>query len=175
MKEKVKKIKEKKTGPKKKMSGKLKKVLVLGCFCALLLVTGGVNIAINNMATKEANAEVANTANFFSNYRNDRKDTRNQEILYLDAIIASEATSAEAKANAEAERLDIIQNMELTMTLENLIMAKGFEDVVVSTASGNISVMVETSGLQSSEVAQIVDVIRTNSNYSYDNIKIIEV
>jgi hypothetical protein len=35
--------------------------------------------------------------------------------------------------------------------------------------------MVQTSGLNSSEVAQIVDVVVTNSDYSIDNIKIIEV
>jgi len=170
------KIKEKKVKqPRKKLSSKFKKVLVLSCFCALLLVTGAVNIAINNLASEQASAEVTNTANFFSNYRTDRKDTRNQEILYLEAIIASEATSSEAKANAEAERLELVKNMEVTMTLENLILAKGFGDVVVSTSSGNVSVMVETSGLTSSEVAQIVDVVLNNSDYSIDNIKIIEV
>ena len=170
------KIKEKKVKqPRKKLSSKFKKILVLSCFCALLLVTGAVNIAINNLASQEASAEVTNTANFFSNYRTDRQDTRNQEILYLEAIIASEATSAEAKANAEAERLELVKNMEVTMRLENLILAKGFEDVVVSTSSGNISVMIETSGLTSAEVAQIVDVVQNNSDYSIDNIKIIEV
>lgn len=169
------KNKEKKIKPRKKLSAKFKKVLVLSCFCTLLLITGGVNILINNLSSSQASTEVSSTANFFSNYRTDRQDTRNQEILYLDAIIASEATSAEAKANAEAERLELIANMEVTMTLENLIMAKGFSDVVVSTASGNVSVMVETSGLTSADVAQIVDVVLNNSNYSIDNIKIIEV
>ena len=149
--------------------------MVLSCFCALLLITGGVNIFINNVASKEASAEVTSTANFFSNYRTDRQDTRNQEMLYLDAIISSEATSAEAKANAEAEKLQLIANMELAMKIENLIMAKGFSDVVISTSSGNISVMVETSGLTNSEVAQIVDVVLNNSDYNIDNIKIIEV
>lgn len=172
----MKKVKEKKT-PKvrKKLSNKAKKIIVLSCFCALLLVTGGVNIAINNLATQEATANVQATANFFSNYKSDREETRSQELLYLDAIIASEATSAEAKANAEAEQLKLVKNMELIMNLENLLLAKGFSEVAVSTSSVNITVMVETSGLQSSEVAQIVDVVVNNSDYSIDNIKIIEV
>lgn len=167
--------KEKKERIHKKLSSKAKKIIVLSCFCVLLLVTGCVNIYLNNMASEEANANVQTSANFFSNYRTDRTDTRNQEILYLDAIIASETTSAEAKANAEAERLELVTSMEMIMTIENLIKAKGFSDVVVSTSSGNISVIVETSGLTSSEVAQIVDVVKSNSNYSIDNIKIIEV
>ena len=165
----------KKVRTRKKMSSKLKKVLVLSSFCVLLLVTGGVNILVNNLATDNVAAQVSSNATFFSNYRDDRQETRNQEILYLDAIIASEATSAEAKSAAEAERLTLIKNMEVALKLENLILAKGFEDVVVSTSSSNISVMVETSGLTSSEVAQIVDVVINNSDYAIDNIKIIEV
>lgn len=169
------KIKEKKVKTHKKMSSKFKKVLILGGFCALLLITGGVNIMINNLATGEPSTNVVSTSNFFSNYRTDRQDTRSQEILYLDAIIASEATSAESRSLAEAERLELVTNMELIMNLENLILAKGFSDVAVSTSSGNISVMVESAGLNTTEVAQIVDVVVNNSNYSIENIKIIEV
>ena len=165
----------KKVKTRKKMSSKLKKVLVLSSFCVLLLITGGVNILVNNLATDDVSAQVSANATFFSNYRDDRQETRNQEILYLDAIIASEATSAEAKKAAEAERLTLIKNMEVALKLENLILAKGFEDVVVSTSTNNISVMVETAGLTSTEVAQIVDVVINNSDYSIDNIKIIEV
>ena len=65
--------------------------------------------------------------------------------------------------------------MEKELILEGLIKAKGFNEVVVSANSGNISVIVETSGLTNNEVAQIVDVVVTNSDYSIDNIKIIEV
>ena len=165
----------KKVKTRKKMSSKLKKVLVLSSFCVLLLITGGVNILVNNLATDDVSAQVSANATFFSNYRDDRQETRNQEMLYLEAIIASDATSAEAKANAEAEQLSLIKNMELVMKLENLIVSKGFDQVAVSTSSGNISVMVETSGLTKAEVAQIVDIVKTNSDYSIDNIKIIEV
>ncbi len=169
------KNKVKKVRTHKKMSSKLKKVLVLSSFCVLLLVTGGVNILVNNLATDNVSAQVSANATFFSNYRDDRQETRNQEILYLDAIIASETTSAEAKSAAEAERLTLVKNMEVALKLENLILAKGFEDVVVSTSTNNISVMVETAGLTTTEVAQIVDVVINNSDYLIDNIKIIEV
>ena len=171
----MKEKKEKKIRVKKKLSSRAKKVIVLSCFCALLLVTGGVNIYLNSMASSEPTASVQTSANFFSNYRTDRVDTRNQEMLYLDAIIASDATSAEAKSSAEAARLNLVTSMEMVMTIENLIKSKGFDDVVVSTSTSNISVIVETAGLTDSEVAQIVDVVVNNSNYSIDNIKIIEV
>ena len=170
---KEKRIKKEKV--RKKMSSKAKKVIILGCFCALLLVTGIVNIYINNNVANEANATVQSSANFFTNYRNDRVETRNQEIVYLDAIIASETTSAEAKSAAEAERLNLVTSMDMVMTIENLLVATGFDNAVVSTSAGNISVIVETAGLTDTEVAQICDVVLNNSSYSIDNIKIIEV
>lgn len=173
MKNKVKK--EKKLKVRKKMSPKAKKVLILGCFCAVLLITGGVNIYLNSSVAEGASGNVQSSANFFTNYRNDRTETRSQEILYLDAIISSDATSAEAKSAAEAERLDLITKMDMVMTIESLLNAKGFTDAVVSTSSGNISVIVETSGLTNTEVAQITDIVVNNSGYSIDNIKIIEV
>lgn len=171
----MKEKKEKQVKVHKKLSGKAKKVIILGVFSLLLLVTGGVNIYLNNRATSEANANIQTSANFFNNYRTDRKETRDQEKLYLDAIIASETTSAEAKANAEAERLKLIANMDSIMTIENLIKAKGFTDVIVSATANTINVIVETSGLTNAEVAQIVDVVRNNSDYSIDSIKITEV
>lgn len=167
------KVKQVKT--RKKMSNKLKKVLVLSGFCVLLLVTGGVNILVNNLATDNVSAQVSSNATFFTNYRDDRQETRNQEMLYLDAIIASEATSQEARAAAQEEKLQLVKNMEVALNLESLIIAKGFEDVVVATASNSVSVMVETNGLTAGEVAQIVDVVVNNSSYNIDNIKIIEV
>jgi len=171
----MKEVKEKKQKIRRKLSSRAKKVIVLSCFCVLLLVTGGVNIYLNNIASEEASANVQTSANFFTNYRTDRQDTRSQEILYLDAIIASETTSAEAKANAEAERLALVTKMETIMTIENLIKAKGFEDVIVSASANSINVIVETAGLTNTEVAQIVDVVKNNSSYSIDNIKITEV
>ena len=156
---------------------KLRKTIVLCVFTALLLVTGGVNLYMNSMVAGELNTSptVSTSASFFDNYRLDRKSTRDQEILYLDAIIASTTASSEAKATAEKEKQEIISNMSLTTNLESLIKAKGFSDVVVSAMSSSISVIVETSGLDKVQVGQIVDVIQTSTSYSLDNIKIIEV
>ena len=172
----MKEVKEKKQKVKRKLSSRAKKVIVLGCFCVLLLVTGGVNIYLNNMATEEANANasIQSSANFFTNYRTDRQETRNQEILYLDAIIASDATSAEAKANAEAERLGLVTKMETIMTIENLIKAKGFEDCIVTNVNPNVKIVVKCANatLTSAEVAQIVSVVKDQTNAGIDNIQI---
>ena len=161
-----------------KKGKKLRKTIVLCIFAALLLVTGGANLYINSMVTGDIGGDQqvsTTTASFFDNYRTDRKSTRDQELLYLDAIIASTTASSEAKSAAELEKQAIISNMSMTSNLESLIKAKGFSDVVVSAVSSNISVIVETAGLDKAQVGQIVDIIQTNTSYALDNIKIIEV
>ena len=121
------------------MLSKKKKIFIVGAFVVLLAVTGALNIILNNRVVENVNAELgATTANFFVTYRADRQDTRDQEIVYLDAIIASANSSAEAKSAAESKRQSLVAQMDSELMLEGLIKAKGFEDAIVSTSSSNI-------------------------------------
>ena len=154
---------------------KRKKVIILSVMFVLLIVTGYLNIALNgnNVATT-SNQNVV-TANFFSTYRTDRQSTRDQELAYYDAIIASDYSSAEAKANAEAKRQELVNTMELELVTEGLIKARGFDDVVVTSSSGCVNVIVKSASLTSNEVAQIVSIVQEQANVGIDNIKIIPV
>ncbi len=159
---------------------KKKRFFIITGFCLLLLVTGTVNILVNNSLVAENNTDTtvnANTTvgNFFTNYRTNRTDTRNEELMYLEAIISSEASSAEAISNAEAEKIKIVTAMESELTMEGLIKAKGFEDVIISDLNNSITVMVKSAELTKSEVAQIVDVVQAQTKYDIENIKIIPV
>ena len=158
------------------MLSKKKKFLIVGVFVVLLAVTGALNIIINNRVVENVNSELgATAANFFATDRADRQDTRDQEIVYLDAIIASASSSAEAKSAAESKRQSLVAQMDSELMLEGLINAKGFEDAIVSTSSSNINVIVKSAELNDSEVAQIVEIIQGQTNYNLDNIKIIPV
>lgn len=158
------------------MLSKKKRILILGGFVVLLAVTGILNIVINNNVAKNVSAgyEAVN-ANFFTTYRADRQDTRSQEIVYLDAIITSANSSAEAKNSAESKKQELVAQMESELMLEGLIKAKGFADAIVSTSSSNINVIVKSAELMDSEVAQIVEIIQSQTNYNLENIKIIPV
>lgn len=155
---------------------KKKKVFIIAGFCLLLVLTGVLNIVLNNKIATDANSNnTVTTGNFFSTYRTDRTNTRNEEILYLDAIIASSSASAESKTAAETKKAELIALMDTELALEGLIKAKGFEDVVVSTSTSNINVIVKSAELNEAEVAQIVDVIQGQTDYTLDNIKIFPV
>lgn len=156
------------------MLSKNKKFLILGIMVVLLGVTAYLNVALNNKVV-DTTSNTVTTASFFATYRNDRQTTRDQEIAYYDAIISSETTSAENKAEAEAKRLELVAQMEKELVMENLIKAKGFADVIVTNSSDSINVVVKSAELQATEVAQIVGVVQEQTKADIDNIKIIPV
>ncbi len=154
------------------MLTKKKKVFIIAGFCLLLVLTGVLNIVLNNRIAVDAGGSNIVAGNFFSTYRTDRTSTRDDQILYLDAIIASASSSVESKSAAESKKADLIDLMSQELALEGLIKAKGFEDVVVSTSASNINVIVKSAELAEAEVAQIVDIILSQTDYGFDNIKI---
>ena len=163
------------------MLSKKKKIIILSVMALLLVVTGYLNIALNNNLTQTINtsassqSEVTNNNTFFADYRANRISTRNQEIDYLNAIIASETTTAESKQVAEEKKMEIVRTMEAELVMEGLIVAAGFNDAVVTSTSNNINIIVKSSDLQTSEVAQIVSIIKEQTGKDIDNIKIFPV
>lgn len=141
------------------MFSKKKKIIILSVMVALLVVTGYLNIALNNNV--ETVPTTTTTASFYDSYRTEREDARSTSILYYESIIADSATSAEAKALAEASRQELIAALETERTIEYLIKGLGFEDVVLSTTSDKIMVIVKASvedliGSQSLAIGKIV-------------------
>lgn len=156
------------------MLKKRTKIIILVAMVLLLGVTGYLNIALNNNVVDTSTQNIT-TANYFSTYRDDRQATRDQELLYYDAIISSESSSQEAIETAQSKKLEIIAQMESELVMEGLIKAKGFEDAIVTTSNTNINVIVKATELQSSQVAQIVAIVQEQTSKSIDNIKIIPV
>ncbi len=156
------------------MLKKKTKIFILIAMVLLLGVTGYLNVALNNNATTPTSGAIT-TANYFDTYRTDRQSTRDQELLYYDSIISSESSSSEAIANAEAKKLEIVNAMESELVMEGLIKAKGFEDVIVTNSASNVNVIVKGTNLESSQVAQIVEIVKQQTSKSIDNIKIIPV
>ena len=154
---------------------KKKKIIILATMFVLLVVTGYLNIVLNNNTTTIANSENVVTGNFFTTYRTDRQSTRNEEIAYYDAIIASATSSSDAKTAAELKKQNLVSAMEMELVTEGLIKAKGFDDVIVTNSNNCVNFIVKSAELSSSEVAQIVSVVKEQANVSIENIKIIPV
>ena len=113
----------------------------------------------------------AKDPNFFASYREERDNVRTQELAYLDAIVAQGA-DAETLSDAQRSKLDLVNAMETELTVENLVRAKGFTDVIVSIHQGNVNVVVGADTLSDEQVAQILDVVLRETGKSAENVKI---
>ena len=153
------------------------KIIILSAMVLLLGVTGYLNVVLNNSITDSGNTNPTTpTTSYFASYRNDRESTRDQEMLYYDAIISNETSSEEALKTAEEGRLNLVKQMEQELVVEGLIKAKGFEDCVVTISSESVNAVVKAKELNATEVAQIVSVIQNQLGIEgIENIKIIPI
>ena len=151
------------------------KIIIIGAMVLLLGVTGYLNVMLNSSVSSSPTDTQTTTVGYFQTYRTTRESTRDQEMLYYDAIISNESSTAEAVKNAEDAKLALISQMEQELVVEGLIKAKGFEDCVISISDLNVNAVVKANELSSTEVAQIVAVIQSQLNTSIENIKIIPV
>lgn len=96
---------------------------------------------------------------------------RTEELAYLDAIVAQGADEA-TLSDAQKQKLDLITCMEAELNSENLIRAKGFENVIVSMHKGSVNVIVDGQTLTDEQVAQILDIVLRETGESAQNIKV---
>ena len=150
------------------------KIIIITVMILLLGVTGYLNVMLNNSISSNKNT-VTTTSSYFQTYRTTRESTRDQEMLYYDAIISSEASSEEAVKSAEKSKLALIDLMDKELVVEGLIKAKGFEDCIVSISDLKVNAVVKASDSNATQVAQIVSVIQSQIATSIENIKIFNV
>lgn len=156
------------------MTGKKKKIIILTGMVALLVLTGVLNIVLNNTVGNATNVSGENTyVDFFTSYRDYRTESREQALLYYDEIIASETASAEAKAEAEAAKLELTEKMETELVLEGLIRSLGFEDAIVTSTTENLNVIVKCNELTGTQATQIKEIVVSETGISTLNLRII--
>ncbi len=162
---------------KKGLSANAKKVIVLCSMVALLVLTGVLNFVLNGdlINPSQGDATVGGDAvtTFFSNYRTSRETARAEEMSYLDAIISSEDSSAEAKATAEEMKQELLGNIEAELVIENLIKAKGFEDAIVTMSTENVNIIIDQPQLEAAQVSQILGIVLQETDYAATQVVVV--
>lgn len=169
-----------------------KKHLVFTGLVLLLCITGFANYKINQgaggeqpvaikgeeqaadpAATGAGEQAVMGETNYFAEFRAQRVATREEEVAYLDSIIADERTDAETLADAQQRKLDVVANMEKETTVEGLVMAKGFSECIATIKAGSVNIVVENiEPLSGAQASQIMEIVRRETNEAPENIKI---
>ena len=132
-----------------------------------------------DMAAIASGEEVSTTASdYFAAVRLSRQQARDSAVNLLQDAMAY-STTAEGTKDVESamELEDIVQTALCEAQIESLIIAKGYTDCVAYMSTEGISVAVSApeSGLQEADVAVIADIVLTQSDYSLDDIRVVEV
>lgn len=112
---------------------------------------------------------------YFAAVRLSRQQARDSAVNLLQEAMAYSDQTKAAESSAELE--DIVQTALTEAQIESLVIAKGYLDCVAYMSNEGISVAVSTpeGGLVAEDVAVIADIVMTQSDYTLDEIRIVEV
>lgn len=109
---------------------------------------------------------------FASEIKLNRDQTRAKNTESLLEIINSDVVSEAQKQGAIEQMLEITDISERETGAETLLLAKGFEDVVVSISDTKVDVVINQSEIGDAQRAQIEDVITRKTGIPPENIVI---
>ena len=111
---------------------------------------------------------------YFAAVRLSRQEARDNAVNLLQETMAY---GGEETSQASAELEEIVNLALREAQIESLVIAKGYQDCVAYIADGSISVAVAApeGGLQEPDVAVIADIVTTQSDFSMDQIYVVEV
>ena len=156
---------------------KKRKIIVLSCMIALLAVTAVFNFVLTTGPVTDGSTLPVSSANYFSQYRNERMTTRNEELIQLDQIIATASQNSEERAEALSMKMELTELTEKELLLETLIKAYGFEDavVVIGLESNNVNVIAKSAELSTDDAILIYTIIEEEISIGPENVKIIPI
>jgi len=132
-----------------------------------------------DMAAIAAGEDVVTTAtDYFAAVRLSRQQARDNAVNLLQEAMAVETASTGTKDVESAMELEqIVQTALGEAQIESLIIAKGYTDCVAYMSGEGISVAVASpeGGLQQEDVAVIADIVIAQSDYSLEDIRVVEV
>ena len=111
---------------------------------------------------------------YFAAVRLSRQEARDSAVSVLQEAMAY-ADGQDTQTSAQLD--SIVQTALCEAQIESLIIAKGYEDCVAYMSNEGISVAVPApeGGLQQADVAVIADVVMNQSDYTIDDIRVVEV
>ena len=123
-------------------------------------------------------SDVQTTAtDYFAAVRLSRQQARDSAVNLLQEAMAYNGTDSSKEVESAMELEEIVQTALSEAQIESLIIAKGYTDCVAYMSGEGISVAVSSpeGGLQEEDVAVIADIVMSQSAYSLDDIRVVEV
>ena len=109
---------------------------------------------------------------YFTNSKLERNNMYSESLETYQEIYNNNNATAESKNEALNKINSISNTKNAIMIAENLIIAKGFEDVVIFVNEQSISVIIKSPELKQEEVAQIQNIVSRELNVNAESIHI---
>lgn len=136
--------------------------------------TTEMNNDVQIVQEKNEKAIEASGSSFFSEYRLERDKNRSKEVEMWQEIINNGSAEETFKNMAQQELVKIVALTEKEMIIENLIIARGFNDALVFLAEDSATIIVDAKELTPANVAQIQDIVVRKTKLDPSNIKIMK-
>ena len=127
------------------------------------------------MSSDDFSDSVSTMADYFAAVRLSRQEARDQAVTLLQEAMAYSEDPESTQSNAQLE--EIVQTALCEAQIESLVIAKGYTDCVAYISADGVSVAVAApeGGLQSNDVAVIADIVISQSEYTMEDIRVVEV
>lgn len=127
------------------------------------------------MSDTDISEEADTISDYFAAVRLSRQQARDSAVGLLQEAMAYSDETASAQSNAQLE--EIVNTALCEAQIESLVIAKGYADCVAYISDTGISVAVASpeGGLIQEDVAVITDVVMTQSDYTFDDIRVVDV
>lgn len=119
-------------------------------------------ITDNNITETVANIETDDA--YFTTSKLERENMYSQMLETYQQIYNNSETSADQKTSALTEIANINKIRNALMIAENLISAKGFENVIIFVNDNSVSVVVGEQELETEKIAQIQNIVSRELN-----------
>lgn len=133
-------------------------------------------LVMSDGSSYEDAQQVSNTqADYFAAVRLSRQEARDSAVTLLQEAMAYSEDAESAQSNSQLE--EIVQTALCEAQIESLIIAKGYTDCVAYISEEGISVAVAApeGGLVQEDVAVIADIVIAQSDYTFEDIRVVEV
>lgn len=118
---------------------------------------------------------VTTVSEYFAAVRLSRQEARDSAVSLLQEAMAYNDSAESAQTNGQLEQ--IVQTALCEAQIESLVIAKGYTECVAYISEDGISVAVASpeGGLQQEDVAVIADIVLTQSDFTMEDIRVVEV
>ena len=135
----------------------------------------GLVLDAQNLNDLSGNTDNNTITDYFAAVRLSRQEARDSAVNLLQEAMAYGDGAQSQQSSDQLEQ--IVQTALCEAQIESLIIAKGYTDCVAYMSDDGISVAVATpeGGMQQNDVAVIADIVITQTGFTMEDIRVVEV